>query len=88
MIGGLKSGANQIEETYIKEMSKHPKRFKIKIKFIPMSEEEKKRALFDCFDILLATKKKEESTLQAIPQKKVIPPPIKMHFLRESNIIW
>jgi len=52
-----------------------------------MSEDEKKRALFECFDILFATKKKEECTLNALPQKKAKPTSIKMHFLSENSIV-
>lgn len=68
-------------------MNKKSKKFKIKVKFFPMSEDEKKRALFECFDILFATKKKEECTLNALPQKKAKPTSIKMHFLSENSIV-
>ncbi len=43
-------------------MRKNSKEFKIKVKFLSMSEKERKKLLFQFFDILLSTKPPQKKT--------------------------
>lgn len=67
-------------------MSKDPKEFKIKVRSSHLSEKERGKLLFECFDILLASKRKR------VPQKKKrrkTKSNTKMlHYLTIDNLSW
>lgn len=46
---------------YLRKNKKDPKRFKMKVKLSPKLEQERRRLLFECFDILVSGKQKNES---------------------------
>lgn len=49
---------------FIRKTKKGQKEFKIKVKFSSLPEEEKKKLLFEVFDLALASKKKPKSKRQ------------------------
>jgi len=60
---------------------KRPKEFKIKVKFSSLPEDEKKRLLFEVFDLALSNIRKTKSKRQHLKGRP-------MYFLTEDMVRW
>jgi len=64
---------------FIRKTKEHPKEFKIKVKFSSLPEEEKKKLLFEVFDLALSSKRKTKSKGQHLKGRP-------MFFLTEDMV--
>ena len=71
---------------YLRKNKRNLKHFKIKTEFLSLPEEERKRLLFEIFDIVFSNKQRRKP--QKVERKRPKSNPKMLHYLTVDTLSW